>query len=186
MSLLASSCNVVSQQMEQVDIQAGFGLVNYTNARNNYSSASTYTVTDETTLIGMQAFSKQITIEPGKEILANTVVCYNSPYSEIRGDNSMPANTIPDFTRIKLAIQDVETGQIFYGNAKSNFSYLRFCNNSSATRTYKLIVYLDSAKTIIGNEFCSLSYAVKDLHVHNYVWNFEDLVDKFTSNEFLF
>lgn len=157
MSLLAISCIPVVGQTTLYDNNAGFGLVNYQNARKYYNSYYNYSISgeiDENTVITQ----KNITLEFGGSIIANTCIFFNS--EEV---DSIDDVVVMDYTEICLAIYDSNTGQLLMnGTQRSNFSYLEYKNETNLgnnpTTSFTIKVYTTIDKETIDTEVCSLTY----------------------------
>lgn len=157
MSILAISCIPVVGQTTLYDNNAGFGLVNYQNARKYYNSYYNYSISgeiDENTVITQ----KNITLEFGGSIIANTCIFFNS--EEV---DSIDDVVVMDYTEICLAIYDSNTGQLLMnGTQRSNFSYLEYKNETNLgnnpTTSFTIKVYTTIDKETTDTEVCSLTY----------------------------
>lgn len=157
MSLLTTSCAFVNGQTSLYDEIAGFGLVNYSNARNYYNSYHNYTVPSICTLstcVGQKTF----TLDYGCSIIANTCILFNSQDVTLYG---MPASL--DYTNIIMTIVNNTTNTtVALGSVRSNFSYIEYTNNTNQglnpTTSFTIYIYTILDKTRTDIEVCSLSY----------------------------
>ena len=179
MAVIANSCTFVSGQAEYVDSDAGWGLVNYTNARNIMSNSVNYDLINyEGSPAGTIVFTKEVTVPEHYRLKAVTTVLFNqNTHSYGEGENGNP-NEFPYepwFTRVKVAIEDVESSIMYYGESESNFGYraFSFYGIEGTQKTYKIHVIADSE--VFGPEFCSLSYVLEPIqgHVHSYNYTYQ-------------
>ena len=177
MAVIANSCTFVSGQNSYVDSDAGWGLVNYTNARNIMSNSVNY---DLINYAGAQSdtivFTKEVTVPANYRLKAITTVLFNQHIGTYGENAQGTPNEFPYepwFTRVKIDIEDVETGTISYGTSKSNFGYraVSVYGTEGTQKTYKIHVIANSE--VYGPEFCSLSYVLEPLHTHSYTYTYQ-------------
>lgn len=177
MAVIANSCTFVSGQNSYVDSDAGWGLVNYTNARNIMSNSEEYDLMDyEGEQAGTIVFTKEVTVPANYRLKAITTVLFNQhigTYVENAQGNPNEFPYEPWFTRVKIAIEDVETGTFYYGTSKSNFGYrsVSVYGTEGTQKTYKIHVIANSE--VYGPESCSLSYVLKPQDAHSYTYTYQ-------------
>lgn len=177
MAVIANSCTFVSGQNSYVDSDAGWGLVNYTNARNIMSNSAEYDLMDyEGEQAGTIVFTKEVTVPANYRLKAITTVLFNQHIGTYGENAQGTPNEFPYepwFTRVKIAIEDVETGTFYYGTSKSNFGYrsVSVHGTEGTQKTYKIHVIANSE--VYGPESCSLSYVLEPLDAHSYTYTYQ-------------
>ena len=169
MSVLTDSCLSVRGQNSFHDHDAGFGLVNYKNAREAYSNTYGFQIYNEESKSAL--FSTNINLPSGKTILASSNVLYHTIYefSELNGTTVNVGDISPDELRhsnVNMRVKTNNGDNGLTGFSKSNISYLAFTNDSNQNQNITLEVFLDGAKNSDFVEDCSVSYRI----FTNYSW----------------
>ena len=153
MSILTDSCTSVSGQESFEDHDAGFGLVNYGNAREACSNTFDFQI-GANQKSNSVLFSKTINVPAGKTLLASSDVLYN-PVNN--------TNYLPDQLRHSKINTRIKTNDYEYtltGVSKSNISYVSYTNDTQQNQSFILEAFLDGAKNNDFVENCSLSYRI--------------------------
>lgn len=156
-NLLCNTSTYISGQSEEIDYDAGYGLVNYERARNAYANTYNFVLTSiasENELV----FSKDITLNIGKTINANVTTLYNSYFSTPTGS---PTVSGIDFSNFKIQLINRNTNTVVVeSSCESNFSYLNYTNGNSQNNLFTIKVILDGSKYSSNFEYCSFIYAI--------------------------
>ena len=161
-SIIMTSGQYVLNQYNIVDYDAGFGLVNYSKAREIYSNSNTYRL-NSVSPSGTIFYTKNLSIPYNSTIKIVTNVMYNSNNASGEG-NTNAANI--NYTKVGFRLKNVDTNSITNYYGRSNISYLEF-KNQSASSSYILEVYVVDNKNESTIERVAISY---DLHVHSYTY----------------
>lgn len=157
MNLLCNTTTYILGQTDEIDHDAGYGLVNYARARNAYSNSVNFTLTNYTVANGY-SYSKDITLNIGQTINANTLTLYNSLFSKPSGSPSVSSIDFSNF-RIQL-IDRISNEVVSESTSKSNFSYLNYTNGNAKRNLFTIKVTLDGSKYSSDFEYCSFNYAI--------------------------
>lgn len=152
MSILTSSCEQISGQNSFDDYDAGFGLVNYENARKAYLNTYAFEIGEDENPNSV-LFSKDISIPSGESIYASASVLYNS-------DGIFKTVEELPYSKIKLRIKGLENSDSLNGLSKSNLSNIQYTNHSSNTENITLQVLMNSNKNSLLIEDCAVSYRI--------------------------
>lgn len=156
-NLLCNTTTYVMGQTDEVDYDAGYGLVNYERARNAYNNSVNFVLTNSAAVNGY-SYSKDITLDIGKTINANTITLYNSSFSTPSGS---PSVSSIDFSNFKIQLIDkVSNVVVAESTSKSNFSYLNYTNSNAKRSIFTIKVTLDGTKYSSNFEYCSFNYSI--------------------------
>lgn len=160
MSILTDSCKAVSGQNSFDDHDAGFGLVNYSNARDAYLNTYTYKIaTNEAS--DSVLFSKNINLPYGKTVFASTDVLYNP----VNSSNCSPSQL--KHSKVNFRVRNSNNDYVCDGVSKSNISFIAYTNSIQQSENLTLEVYLDGSKNNSSVEDCSISYRIDNFFVNN-------------------
>ena len=171
MSLLCNTTTNALGQTEIVDYDAGFGIVNYANARNVYTMTKNKTIPSNVNA-NVLLSSESISLSSREEIKVTTSILYNSTCTSPFGLASI-LNV--SFSKLRIELIDKSSNKVIAtSTSKSNFSYLKYKNNL----VYKdclLNVYLLGSKVGTGIESYALNITSSKLpHSHSYLWTYYD------------
>lgn len=173
MSLLCNTTTNALGQTEIVDYDAGFGIVNYANARNVYTMTKNKTIPINANANAL-LFSESISLTSKEQIKITVSTLFNStctsPFSSADISNV-------SYSKLKIELIIKSTNQVIAtSTSKSNFSYLKYKNNL----VYKdclLNVYLLGSKVGTEIEFYALNInSSKWSHTHSYAWVYYDYI----------
>lgn len=170
MALLANTCTPATGQTQIVDADAGFGIVNYTKARQAYSTGSAFTIgTSSTNGTTLSTITLSVPAHSRSTISSVATVLFNSTYDSV-GDS------VPDilFTKVKVQVKNGSTNVTTVGSVNVNWSYQEIIleNNTANTATYTISVTQYNGKKGSSSEIGYISYTIST-HAHNYSHSYE-------------
>ena len=160
LSILTDSCTSVSGQCSFDDHDAGYGMVNYQNAREAYMNTYSFEI-PKLQPANSLLWSKNIEVPLGKTVFASADVIYN-PITSWKCSPS-------DLTHSKIGfeIKDSDGQYVCNGISKSNLGHIAFTNNNLQSNNFILEVYLSGSKNNNSREDCSLSYRIDNFFINN-------------------
>ena len=158
MSILSASCTNLVGQGTIYDIDAGFGLVNFTNALNLISKTYNFTFNPSTKNVGDTLCTRYVTIPAGETLRLRADVLFNSTTNSPPNVSDEASN--PIYPQVRVDIKDNATGTTILGSYLSNFSYIDYTNNYSADRTYTITVKMASNPNVNGLHYASLTSSI--------------------------
>ena len=160
LALITSTCTNVAGQTGVVDEDAGFGIINYQNARQAYANTDSF-VSYGNLSIGDVIRTNTITVNPNSNVLVTAVMLFNATYDGY-GSYS-PSLHAPNYREVLLKVYDSSNNLVFTGTQVANFSHVTISNTSGVSKTYT--IKLCSNETITDNDtsthFGALCYAYK-------------------------
>lgn len=173
MSLLCNTTTNALGQTAIVDYDAGFGIVNYANARSAYSMTKNKIISSASA--NALLFSESISLTSKEQIKIKTSILYNSTCT-----SPFSSANISDvsFSKIKIELINKSNNQVIATSlSNSNFSYLNY-KNGIGNRSCTINIYLIGEKGGTGFEYYTFSlYSIKLPtlpHTHTYVWMYYD------------
>lgn len=159
MALLTNSCTKALGQVDTYDTDAGFGIVNYELARQNFKH-STYFDIDKNICNGYTVYNTYIELDFDDKLTAKAFVLlnrdyYSKEYVEL------------DYSDITFKIFNEKTGEEIWGDRISNFGYIEYSNTTylnsgQATTIFWLeICVINKYSNNYQNEHCAVSYSIE-------------------------
>lgn len=165
MSLLTATCTKANGQKDIFDKDAGFGIVNYELARQNYANSHRYT--NRSNRYGTEIGSFHVHLGFDETLKAKACLLYNA-------DGSATDMNDIDYSEIAFEIYDEKNRNYIYGGELSNFTFIEFTNttylNNMGTDIFKVSIYISKSKKSALDEYCSVSYLIEKTDInHNYL-----------------
>lgn len=159
-SLLQVSAQKIKNQSTIFDNDAGFGMVNYQNAREVYSNTFGFSTYDTVSAGSVIYESDLIALEPNKKLSVNSFLMESSNQKKPQGSLSSP-----NFSSIKaIVVEQSDIPKTTKGIVLGNTSYLAVQNNSieEGIKYYKIKILAneDWAGTFLQKG--SVSYRILD------------------------
>lgn len=142
-SLLQSSAMMAEGQTSDFDSDVGFGIVNYTNARDLYSTSYSFSTYESLKKGDIVYQSRFISIPFGASISVNSVLL--NPFSQ----NPLISDIyLDEFFRLKLTLIDIDSKKEYDLNRQlSNINYFSFKNTTYSTeypsQSFRIKITLD-------------------------------------------
>lgn len=155
MNVLCNSATFALGQTDEVDYDAGFGIVNYERARKACENIVNQTLTSAVT-DNQEIYQKNIVLNNSETINLQTTTLFNSNAN----DTSYSVNLSEiDFSNFIIQIYDLATNEVVYTSSqKSNMSYISFTNPYATSKTYGISVKLSGSKYGTSIEYYSINY----------------------------
>lgn len=170
MSLLCNTASNALGQTEIVDYDAGFGIVNYSKARNTYSRIKNKTISASVSANAL-LHSEDITLSSKEEVKILTSLLFNSNVTSPTGSVN---NSNVTFSKLKIEVVDKSTSKVVATSiVASNFSYLKY-KNSLGNKACTINIYLIGGKEGTGIESYSFNLYSNKSHTHVYAWTYYD------------
>lgn len=165
MSLLTATCTKANGQKDVFDRDAGFGIVNYELARQNYANNHRYT--NRSNRYGTEIGGFYVHLGFDETLKATACLLYNA-------DGSTTNMNDIDYSGIAFEISDNRNKNYIYGGELSNFAFIEFTNttylNNMGTDSFKVSIYLSKPRNLTVDEYCSVSYLIEKTDInHNYL-----------------
>ncbi len=158
-SILTNSTNYALGQIEEFDHDAGFGIVNYQNARKNYLNTHKMILTNSVTNNDL-VLSQTVTIPFGNTIHASTFTMYNSEFTTPTG---IPNIDDIQYSQFVIRLVNNHTGSIIdTSHRNSNFSSFSYSNSNPNHDSFTINVFLNGDKATNRLEHYAFSYYVND------------------------
>ena len=153
MTVLTSSCTPVLGQTMEVDQDAGFGIVNYTYARQAYENCSSF-VLGGSFSYGSTITSLTFTALPSTKTTITATVLYNST------TNSPSSTTVsaPDVSYVCMEIYDYLGNLVNMSTTIGNICYTSI-TNYSGYNSYTVYLYYYDTSSPTSFEWCAISHA---------------------------
>lgn len=156
MALLACSCELANGQTNTANSSAGFGIVNYENARNAYvhtESLEIYSDYNSNVL-----FESSIFLDEGETIDASSFSLLNAPQSQ-------PIIYVdPDsltYSLIRIELDDEDYQNVAQSSTYGNYAYMSYTNEYSAA-SFHITVSLDGSAMQSSIEKVGFAYSLSN------------------------
>ena len=153
MAILTASCTPAHGQTSEVDQDAGFGIVNYTYARQAYENCTSFLLSNTYTY-GDIVTSKTITVLPSTKTTISINILYNSAIDS-------PSSTSPlvtDVSYVGIEVYDLSGNLVTMSSMVGNICYTSI-NNYTGYTTYKIYLYYYDTAIPINPEWGAITYA---------------------------
>lgn len=157
-SLLQASATKAKNQTSVYDNYAGFGMVNYKNAREAHQNINSFIANNSYTAGSSIYSSDAISLEKGETITINALLLEPSTQTDLHASSSNP-----DYATIQVVVVNSNLGRFkTNGIVLGNTSYLEISTDSSAVSSKNIKIYIIANKNLADGEDlrCSLSYRI--------------------------
>lgn len=161
MALLTASCTPAAGQFDVWDHDAGFGIINYQLARENYKNTARFNTANDVSSADTVIYETAVSVPFGATIKPRVEVLANSKQTNTGSLQSI------EYSDIKIDVVHSETGELLvHGDTISNLAFVEFTNETyideNWTTDFLLRVYLGSEKAFTESEDCALSYRIEE------------------------
>ncbi len=162
-ALLSSTATDVDGQTTIYDVNSGYGLVNYTNARSQFGNIVSFGIS-ESDRIDTLLKNMSIYVPAGQYMDIVVSSLYLGPLVDPSSDsddyNKVFGTTDTRFTRFRISTTNISTGVSLDGLCTMNNSYVRIHNTSSSGVAYVVQVYTNEPHDALDAESLALSYHI--------------------------
>lgn len=182
-SLLISSTTKIYGQNTEYDNLAGFGLVNYTNARNILYNNNFFTIykSKYTSPNSASYYSGYLTVPAGETVKMKVVMMMpQSKPTYIDGTQETPVYS--DY--IISLVESTSSPDLVVAIKKANYYYLTYTNNTSSSKSLYIKVKLNGTFKSNNTEYGSVTFDGRGIHRHWYkiFVSADDLTHTFACN----